>query len=184
MEKGKEYFLNLWHQYGKRLFPYGLIFFALLSIYLFWDGNSLWENKTVSVTSNVEEEKRDLDQNEDQDMASAESNIQLVYSTEKAVRYKDIPDLLATTASLTAIENNSDMEPTEGEGTERDVQAIALPMIRGFMKQKNMPIVLLQYQNKVQACQVGDVIGSYTVLYIHENCVGIGDKGQVWEIKG
>ena len=70
MEKGKEYFLHLWHQYGKRLFPYGLIFFALLSIYLFWDGNSLWENKTVSVTSNVEEEKRDIDQNEDQDMFS------------------------------------------------------------------------------------------------------------------
>ena len=62
MEKGKEYFFNLWHQYGKRLFPYGLIFFALLSIYLFWDGNSLWENKTVSVTSNVEEEMRDIDQ--------------------------------------------------------------------------------------------------------------------------
>lgn len=139
----------------------------------------------VTETATTETEEKPAEGAEAAETVRKESGT-CVCSTLAAVRPQAVKDLFAP-ASIPPVQESTP-SPEAAEATEAvptgSVSVEELPKVCGFIQAGQQPIVLLREGDKTRACQVGDTIGTYVVVYIRGRCIGLGRDNMVKEVTG
>lgn len=183
--KWRQQMSERWRKYGRTYLPYVGIVAILISMGAGWQWRHGNTQGAVTETATTETEEKPAEGAEAAETVRKEPGT-CVCSTLAAVRPQAVKDLFAP-VSLPPVQENTpptgSADATEGVPTGSG-RVEEFPKVCGFIQAGQQSIVLLREGDKTRACQVGDTIGPYVVVYIRGRCIGLGRDNMVKEVTG